>query len=155
MLLAHTSSKIASSNNISQVRRPVAVIVIEDHIRSDAAETIKWFADNGVDVKVISGDNPETVSNIAVRVGIEGGDSFISLEGLSDEEVKEAATRFTVFGRVSPEQKALLVQALRANGKTVAMTGDGVNDILAMKDADCSISPQEEATQHEKLHTSF
>lgn len=105
------------------MRRPVAVIVIEDHIRSDAAETIKWFADNGVDVKVISGDNPETVSNIAVRVGIEGGDSFISLEGLSDEEVKEAATRFTVFGRVSPEQKALLVQALRANGKTVAMTG--------------------------------
>lgn len=140
LLLAHTSSMIASSNNISQVRRPVAVIVIEDHIRSDAAETIKWFADNGVDVKVISGDNPETVSNIAVRVGIEGGDSFISLEGLSDEEVKEAATRFTVFGRVSPEQKALLVQALRANGKTVAMTGDGVNDILAMKDADCSIS---------------
>lgn len=140
LLLAHSTTAIYSSDTLPQVRRPIAVIVIEDHIRSDAPETIEWFVKNGVSIKVISGDNPTAVSNIAMRVGIENADKFISLEGMSEEEVKKAATKYTVFGRVSPEQKAILVRAMRENGSTVAMTGDGVNDILAMKESDCSIS---------------
>lgn len=140
LLLAHTATTISSGANLPQARRPIAVIVIEDHIRPDAAETIRWFADNGVKIKVISGDNAATVSNIAVRVGIENAQQFVSLEGMTDEEVVDAATKYTVFGRVSPDQKAILVKAMRQNGSTVAMTGDGVNDILAMKESDCSIS---------------
>lgn len=139
LLLAHTSAGIISGA-VSSVRRPVAVIVIEDRIRPDASETIKWFADNGVAVKVISGDSPDTVSSIAMRVGIADADKFISLEGLNDEQVEQAASQYTVFGRVSPDQKAILVRAMRKQGHTVAMTGDGVNDILAMKESDCSIS---------------
>ena len=91
-------------------------------------------------LKIISGDNPQTVSAIAIRTGVENADKFISLEGLTDQEVQQVATEYNVFGRVSPDQKAILVKALRANGKTVAMTGDGVNDILAMKEADCPIA---------------
>lgn len=139
LLLAHTSAGIISGA-VSSVRRPVAVIVIEDRIRPDASETIQWFADNGVAVKVISGDSPDTVSSIAMRVGIADADKFISLEGLNDEQVEQAASQYTVFGRVSPDQKAILVRAMRKQGHTVAMTGDGVNDILAMKESDCSIS---------------
>lgn len=140
LLLAQTSS-VVTSNNLPQTRRPVALIVIEDHIRPDASETIRWFAENGVEVKVISGDNAQTVATIAHRVGIpNAAKSYISLEGLSEEEVVAAATKYTVFGRVSPEQKAILVKSLRASDHTVAMTGDGVNDILAMKESDCSIS---------------
>ncbi|MBR7177519.1 MAG: HAD-IC family P-type ATPase [Clostridia bacterium] len=140
LLLAYSSSTLFDTKTLPQVRRPVAVIVIEDHIRPDAEETINWFKQNGVAIKVISGDNPTAVSNIAMRVGVENADKYISLEGMSDEEVMQAASQYTVFGRVSPDQKAILVKALRSNGKTVAMTGDGVNDILAMKEADCSIS---------------
>lgn len=140
LLLAHTATTITNRASLPQSRRPIAVIVIEDHIRPDAPETIKWFADNGVDIKVISGDNASTVSTIASRVGIADADKFVSLEGMSEDEVIAAAAKYTVFGRVSPEQKAILVKALRKNGKTVAMTGDGVNDILAMKESDCSIS---------------
>lgn len=140
LLLAHSATEIYNGTNLPQTRRPVAVIVIEDHIRSDAPDTIEWFVKNGVTIKVISGDNPTAVSNIAMRVGIENADKFISLEGMSPEEVKAVASKYTVFGRVSPEQKAILVRAMRENGGTVAMTGDGVNDILAMKESDCSIS---------------
>ncbi len=141
LLLAHSTTTMSSSTaNLPQVRRPIALIVIEDHIRSDAEETINWFKSNGVEIKIISGDNPSAVANIATRVGVENAENYVSLEGMSDDQVIECATKYTVFGRVSPDQKALLIKALRANGKTVAMTGDGVNDILAMKEADCSIS---------------
>lgn len=140
LLLAHSTTTIYNSETLPQARRPIAVIVIEDHIRSDASETIEWFVKNGVSIKVISGDNPTAVSNIAQRVGVENAEQFISLDGMSDEEVRNVATKYTVFGRVSPEQKAILVKAMRENGSTVAMTGDGVNDILAMKESDCSIS---------------
>lgn len=140
LLLAHSATTIYNSDALPQTRRPIAVIVIEDHIRSDAKETIDWFKKNDVKIKVISGDNPAAVSSIAMRVGIENAQNYISLEGLSEEQVRDAATRFTVFGRVSPDQKAILVKALKAAGSTVAMTGDGVNDILAMKESDCSIS---------------
>ncbi len=139
LLLAHSTSSIYNGT-LPSTRRPVAVIVIEDHIRPDAKDTIDWFRKNDVKIKVISGDNPAAVSSIALRVGVEGAENFISLDGLSDEQVREAATRYTVFGRVSPDQKAILVRALKASGATVAMTGDGVNDILAMKESDCSIS---------------
>jgi len=118
----------------------LALIVIEEHIREDAVETIQWFKDNGVEVKIISGDDPATVSKIAQRVGVKNSDKFISLENLSLKEVEQMADQFTVFGRVTPEQKYTIVKALKNKGKVVAMTGDGVNDTLALKEADCSIA---------------
>ena len=127
-------------DEIKGTPRPIASYIIKDHIREEAYDTIRWFKENGVDIKIISGDNPQTVSVIAREVGVENADRCISLEGLSLEEVGEAATKYSVFGRVAPEQKATLVQALKAAGHTVAMTGDGVNDILAMKRSDCSIA---------------
>ena len=119
---------------------PLALVLIEDTIRPDAYDTIKYFKENGVEVKVISGDNPVTVSKISERAGIEGASKYISLDGLADKDVIRAATRFNVFGRVSPAQKKLLIKTLKTEGNTVAMTGDGVNDILALKEADCSIA---------------
>ena len=121
-------------------RVPVAIVVIEDHIREDAAETIAWFKQNNVAIKIISGDNPITVSEVSRRVGVENADRYISLEGLSQQQVIDAADNYTVFGRVSPEQKSILIKALKSKGHKVAMTGDGVNDILALKEADCSIA---------------
>ena len=120
--------------------KPIYILLIEDHIREDAIDTIKWFKENGVKIKIISADTPITVSEIARRIGIENSDKYISLDKKSDNEVYLAARQFTVFGRVSPEQKAVLVKSLKAAGETVAMTGDGVNDILAMKEADCSVA---------------
>ena len=119
---------------------PIALIVIKDHIREDALETFAWFRENGVDIKVISGDSARTVSAIAAEAGIPNSDKYISLEGMSNEQVKEIATQYTVFGRVTPEQKEVLVIALKEAKHTVAMTGDGVNDILALKRSDCSIA---------------
>jgi len=139
LVLAHSPGSIIG-DKLPQNRKALAVFVIEDNIRDDAIETIKWFKENNVSVKVISGDNAVTVSEIAKRVGIENSEIYISLEGLSEREVLEAATKYSVFGRVSPEQKKLLVQGLKAKGHTVAMTGDGVNDILAMRESDCAIA---------------
>lgn len=119
---------------------PLALILIEDTIRSDAPETLKYFKENDVQIKVISGDNPLTVSKVAQRAGVENAHKYISLDGLDDKDVIRAATQYTVFGRVSPAQKKLLIKTLKAAGNTVAMTGDGVNDILALKEADCSIA---------------
>ena len=139
LLLAH-SKKSISKDTLPEEREPIALIMLEDHIREDALKTISWFKDNGVKVKIISGDNPLTVSEIAKRVGVEGTDSFISLDGLNEKQVIAAANKYTVFGRVTPEQKALLIKTIKSDGNTVAMTGDGVNDILALKEADCSIA---------------
>lgn len=127
-------------DKLPAVLKPVAIISIADNIREDAIETISWFKDNDVAVKVISGDNPVTVCEVAKRAGIKDADKYISLEGLNEKEVESVANKYTVFGRVSPEQKAILVRAIKAEGNTVAMTGDGVNDILALKEADCAIS---------------
>jgi len=118
----------------------LGIITLEDHIREDASEIIGWFNSNDVTIKVISGDNPISVSQIAQKVGVPGADKFVSLDGMSLDEVKLIANEYTVFGRVSPEQKKVLVEAMQDAGHTVAMTGDGVNDILAMKVADCSIA---------------
>ena len=139
LMLAYSKEKIVGDKPPKNCF-PVSLIAIEDHIREDAIKTIKWFNDNGVEIKIISGDNPITVSEVSRRVGINNADKFISLEGLSENEVIEAAQRYSVFGRVSPEQKSIIVKALKSKGRKVAMTGDGVNDILALKDADCSIA---------------
>ena len=139
MVLAHSPAAIVDEK-LPAVRRPVCLIVIEDHIREDAIETIKWFKENDVSVKVISGDNPITVSEVARRVGVENAELYVSLEGFSDQDVIEAANKYTVFGRVTPEQKRLLVRSIKSKSHTVAMTGDGVNDILAMRESDCSVA---------------
>ncbi len=131
---------VIKDNKYTGELEPIALIVIKDHIREDALETFAWFKDNGVDIKVISGDSARTVSAIAAEAGISNADKYISLEGMSNEQVKEIATQYTVFGRVTPEQKEVLVIALKEAKHTVAMTGDGVNDILALKRSDCSIA---------------
>lgn len=139
LVLGHATNK-NKDGELPKTVKAIALIVIQDHIRDDASDTIDFFKNNGVDVKVISGDNPETVSEIAKRVGVEGAEKYISLFGLTDDEVRESIFEYTVFGRVTPNQKKIIVQELKAHKKTVAMTGDGVNDILALKEADCSIA---------------
>ena len=118
----------------------IAFIAIEDHIRDTAPDTLKFFRENGVTVKVISGDNPLTVSKIAEQCGIVNADKYISLSGIPLEKIPEIAEEYTVFARVSPEQKEALVAALQSKGHKVAMTGDGVNDILALRRSDSSIT---------------
>ena len=139
VLAVGISKKQISDGKVTNLK-PVALVVLADTVRSDAPKIIGWFAENHVDVKVISGDNPLSVSVIAASAGVPNADKYVSLEGMTDEQVIAAATQYTVFGRVTPEQKALIVSALKAAGKTVAMTGDGVNDILAMRESDCAIS---------------
>lgn len=139
IILAH-SDKALKPDSVPNDFMPIALVLLEDNIRKDATTTIQWFKDNGVEIKVISGDNPVTVAEIAKRVGIEKSDRYISLEGLTDNEVFDVATKYTVFGRVSPEQKAIILKSLKSAGHTTAMTGDGVNDILALKEADCAIT---------------
>ena len=131
---------LIKNNKYDDLLEPIAIIVIKDHIREDALETFEWFKKNGVEIKVISGDSARTVSSIASEAGIANADKYISLEEMSIEEVKKAATEYTVFGRVTPEQKEALIIALKEANRTVAMTGDGVNDILALKRSDCSIA---------------
>ena len=118
----------------------VAMIAISDRIRPNAKETIAKFQEQGVTIKIISGDHAATVSTIAGRVGVIGAENYISCESISDEELAAAAEKYTVFGRVTPEQKVLLVKTLKKLGHTVAMTGDGVNDTLALKESNCAIA---------------
>lgn len=122
----------------------LAVIEIDDPIRKDANKTLAYLHAEGVDLKVISGDNPVTVSNIARRAELPHYDQYIDLSATTTEaEVREAAHEYTVFGRVTPQQKQILVQEFKAAGRVVAMTGDGVNDVLALREADCSIAMAE------------
>ncbi|MCQ2602466.1 MAG: HAD-IC family P-type ATPase [Clostridia bacterium] len=116
-------------------------VFITDKIRKEAPDTLAFFKKEGVNVKIISGDNPVTVRAVALRAGLENCDNIIDMSTLSTvEEIEEAAEKYTIFGRVLPDQKLALVQALKKPGHTVAMTGDGVNDVLALKEADCSIA---------------
>lgn len=120
---------------------PRGIVLLANPIRENAPETFRYFADQGVAIKVISGDNPVTVSEVAKEAGIAEAEKYVDASTLyTEEELLEAADTYTVFGRVTPEQKRQLVAALKQNGHTVAMTGDGVNDVLALKDADCSIA---------------
>ena len=120
---------------------PIAAVELSDPIRTNSKQTLDFFKDQGVDVKIISGDNPMTVSNIAKRAGLKNWESYIDMSDIETyEEIQEAAKKYDIFGRVTPNQKKLLIIALKSQGRTVAMTGDGVNDVLALREADCSIA---------------
>ena len=120
---------------------PMGLILLTNPIRRDAPETFRYFAQQGVTIKVVSGDNPLTVLQIAAEAGIPGAENYVDASTLETEDaLRSAAGQYTVFGRVTPEQKRLLVRALQSAGHTVGMTGDGVNDVLALKEADCSVA---------------
>ena len=120
---------------------PISLILLSNKIRAEAPDTFKYFAEQGVAIKVISGDNAMAVSEVAKRAGIKGAESYVDARTLeTDEDIAAAVEKYTVFGRVTPDQKRRFVRALKAAGHTVAMTGDGVNDVLALKEADCSIA---------------
>lgn len=128
-------------NGINGSVTPLGFVALANPIRANAVKTFEYFKSQGVAIKVISGDNPRTVSKIAIQAGIESAESFVDAATLDTEDkIADAVNKYTVFGRVTPKQKKQLVKALQAKGHTVAMTGDGVNDILAMKDADCSVA---------------
>lgn len=121
--------------------KPYGLVLLANAIRENAAETFRYFYEQDVEIKVISGDNPVTVARVAEQAGIQDAEKYIDCTKLkTEEQIDEAVEKYVVFGRVTPEQKRKLVQALKVQGRTVAMTGDGVNDVLALKDADCSIA---------------
>ncbi len=128
------------AQEINGEKQPLGIVTLEDNIKPTAKQTIEYFKKNNVDIRVVSGDNPITVSHIAKVVGIENYDNFVSAQGLTDDELLEKAKTCVVFGRVNPHQKKLLINFYKKNGNTVAMTGDGINDILALKEADCAIA---------------
>ncbi|AWN65129.1 MULTISPECIES: cation-translocating P-type ATPase [Lactococcus] len=139
LVLAGTKEKIYDQLNLGAYA--LGYVVLANPIRENAKSTFNYFAEQGVNIKVISGDNPQTVSAVAKRAGITGAERFIDANLLkTKEDLDQAVESYTVFGRVTPDQKRRLVQALKSKDHTVAMTGDGVNDILAMKSADCSIA---------------
>lgn len=140
VLLLVQQRHVVSINEPLEDGEVLGILVLEDHIRDDANENIEWFKTNGVGIRIITGDNPASAGEIAKRAGIEGYEKQISLEGMPLEEVRHIARDYVIFGRVSPEQKEVIIEALQDDGHTVAMTGDGVNDILALRVADCSIA---------------
>ena len=143
LVLAATDATFASEEMELPKVRPVALVLLEDVMRADAPATLKYFADQGVIVKVISGDNNVTVGAVAQRAGLEGWENNVNATTLPHEDSTEFADAIengTIFGRVTPHQKRAMVRALQARGHTVAMTGDGVNDVLALKDSDCGIA---------------
>lgn len=140
LLLADYDGSLSDAS-LDAPKMPLALILLSNKIRQEAPDTFRYFAQQGVDIKVISGDNPITVAEVARRAGIKSADRYVDARNLTtDKLIFEASEQYTVFGRVTPEQKRKLVRALKKNGHTVAMTGDGVNDVLALKEADCSIA---------------
>ena len=140
LTLAH-SSQMAEGTELPTDLEPVALLLLTDVIREEAPDTLKFFDSQEVDLKVISGDDPVTVSAIAKRAGLKNAESYVDATTLeTEEDLEEAVSKYSVFGRVTPQQKKEMVQALQKQGHTVAMTGDGVNDVLALKEADCSIA---------------
>ena len=141
LLLAKCANAPTMDGGIVGAVEPLALAVISNPIREEAPKTFQYFAQQGVTVKVISGDNPSTVSAVAVQAGISGGERFVDAAALKEPaDYARAVREYNVFGRVTPDQKRKLVKALQKAGHTVAMTGDGVNDVLALKDADCGIA---------------
>ncbi|MGX8703856.1 MAG: HAD-IC family P-type ATPase, partial [bacterium] len=142
VLLLGRSSGISAAMDSHGSITPVALIIISDIIKEDAKEIFNYFADSGVEVKVLSGDNPVTVSTVARRAGVRGAENYVDATTLPENpaELAREITKYSVFGRVKPEQKQAFVKAWQMSGRTVAMVGDGVNDVLAIKDADCGIA---------------
>ncbi len=141
LVLAHSESQPAENDLPADISAK-AVVVLSDKIRATAPATLEYFRKQGVTLKVISGDDPVTVSNVAKKAGLIGAESYIDAAALTPEALPAAAEKYTVFGRVTPYQKLELIKALKAGGHKVAMTGDGVNDVLALKEADCSVAMQ-------------
>ncbi|MBQ6042829.1 MAG: HAD-IC family P-type ATPase [Clostridia bacterium] len=141
LLLCTSGDTSLAPGVLPQSLRPAALVLLRDSIRKEAPGLIKYLVSQDVRVRIISGDNPMTVASIARACGVPDAEKYIDCSTLkTDEEVAEAADRYAVFGRVTPFQKKLLIKALKAKGRTVAMTGDGVNDMLAMKESDCSVA---------------
>lgn len=130
------------SGTLPQDLGAVALIVLSDKLRPSAPATLEYFKQQGVDIKVISGDDPAAVSMIAKRAGLENAVSFVDMSRIPDDDIPNAAEKYFVFGRTTPDQKLKLIKALKAAGHKTAMTGDGVNDVLALREADCSIAMQ-------------
>lgn len=140
LVLAHSKNEVKKEKLPEEIE-VIGYVLLLDKIRKEAKQTLKYFDKQGVAIKIISGDNPITVSKIAKQVGVKKYDQYIDMSTLKDdEEIELVASQYTIFGRVSPTQKKALVEALQKAGKTVAMTGDGVNDVLALKAANCSIA---------------
>lgn len=140
LVLAH-SSQNAEGTELPEGLEPLALMLLTDVIREEAPDTLAFFDSQEVDLKIISGDDPVTVAAIARRAGLKNADSYVDATTLTtEEELQDAVAQYSVFGRVTPQQKKAMVQALQSQGHTVAMTGDGVNDVLALKEADCSIA---------------
>jgi len=140
IVLSHSNS-CAEGNSIPPDLQPCALICISDILRDNAYETLRYFSEQGVELFVISGDHPGTVSHIAAKAGLPGAEQYIDAKSLhSTEEIEKAVKHYRVFGRVTPSQKKAIIKALQSEGRTVAMTGDGVNDVPALKQADCSIA---------------
>lgn len=140
LAVAH-SKKDFNGDNLPDKLEPIGILVIRDKVRKSAKATLDYFARQGVELKIISGDNPLTVANIAKEAGLKSCDKYIDASTLkTEDDIKEAILKYSVFGRVTPDQKKAFVVALKEAGHTVAMTGDGVNDVLALKEADCSIA---------------
>ena len=140
LALAFSKEKIDNKNiKIPAKISKLALIEITDPIREGACETLEYLRSQKIDLKIISGDNPITVSNIAKKAGFDNFESYIDCSKVKDSELKKIAVKTAIFGRVSPHQKKLIIQTLKKAGRTTAMTGDGVNDILALREADCSI----------------
>jgi cation-transporting ATPase E len=132
---------VPDGNSLTGPVRLLALVLLTNPIRKSARETFEYFVASGVDIKVISGDNPVTVSNVALEAGIKDAEKYVDARTLeTQDDVDKAVKKYTVFGRVTPDQKRMFVRGLKSQGKTVGMTGDGVNDILALRDADCSIA---------------
>ena len=141
LLVARYDGEPAADSLREEKLTPLALILLTNRIRPAAPDTFAYFKEQGVCIKVISGDNPQTVASVARRAGIDGTDSWVDATKLETrEEILAAAETYTVFGRVTPDKKRALIKALQEKGHTVAMTGDGVNDVLAMKEADCAIA---------------
>ena len=135
------SDEDIQSNNIPSNLKLIGLMIFSDNLRANSKETFEYFVNEGVELKIISGDNPITVSNIANQAGIPGSDKYIDMSKVSQyDNYKLLASEYTVFGRVSPHQKKELIKGLKENDKTVCMTGDGVNDVLALKEADCAVA---------------
>ena len=139
LVLAHSDKKFINGKLPNDLE-PIGFFLLQDVIRKEAKNTIEFFENNGVEVKIISGDNPITVSEITKKLNLKFSENYIDTTDLSKEKLKEAALKYDIFGRVTPQGKKIIIETLQQNNHVVAMTGDGVNDVLALKQADCAIA---------------